>query len=569
LFSLAGPNAVVSVSSVTVVVGVNETTSRTFSVTNVGDTELLFRLRDSGSSAGLRQIFPSRVLIQQPSGFTTANSFITYIDFDGLGLWRAPTVNSLEWNSFDPPLVKRTVSVSGLGWDLSYDTAWDGRGLWVTKAASGTDLRTRLARLDPYPPSGSTAVLLDQLSTLPNGYNLARVAWDGSQAWYAYFNNPVTVNGTTLAVTPRNGIRRVNFSTGACWYADSLWGFDFIQPGGGSDRRLISSINVTNAVRVDYLALPASVVNEGLAAQASDGFGRFIAITRATRISPYVATHFDLGIRYWLTCPDQTHQRNVLGVSESKTFTLQFDSSGLSPGEYKTLLWVDSNDSAKRRVTIPISLIVENRVAAAPSANNDVYFTDRDTTLQVAAPGVLQNDTVSPFFRSVFHHRRLTVCLFQGCCAVDCAVAHIAFSRHSLAAFEWELRLRSPKSFYRYRIFFVPCSRWTESLKCHSDRPNSSAGGTSYPDIAKSCLSARNRRCAVNDTDFSFQCRFWITQGFSRGHRTDRRNGRSFHVGRKYFHFAEIHFSCGVGWYQLVLYPGGCNGAEFRRPLFY
>jgi hypothetical protein len=327
------------------------------------------------------------------------------MEFDGLGLWRAPTVNSLEWVSLDVPITKRTLSVSGLDWGLSYDAAWDGQGLWVTKAASGTDLRTRVARLDPYPQSGNLAVPLNHLTTLPDGYNLARVAWDGTQAWYIYFSNPLTVNGTNLAVTPRNGIRSLTFIRGACWYADSLWGFGFVRPGGSADFRYISSINVTNSARTDYLALPAAVVNTAMAAQAIDGFGRFLSITRASTSTPFVVTHFDLGIRYWMTCPDQTHERSELGVSESKTFTLQFDSSNLSPGEYKTLLWVDSNDPGKRRVTIPISLVVENRIAAAPSAQNDAYFTDRDIALQVSSPGLLQNDTVRHFGHFVAIHQ--------------------------------------------------------------------------------------------------------------------------------------------------------------------
>ena len=79
------------------------------------------------------------------------------------------------------------------------------------------------------------------------------------------------------------------------------------------------------------------------------------------------------------------------GSSSSDPVTVTFDSTGLVTGNYTGTLCINSNDPVTPLVEVPVSLTVLPNMP--PVANDDAYNVTEDTTLTIAASGVLTNDT--------------------------------------------------------------------------------------------------------------------------------------------------------------------------------
>lgn len=83
-----------------------------------------------------------------------------------------------------------------------------------------------------------------------------------------------------------------------------------------------------------------------------------------------------------------------LGVAGSAAIELSFDASALDPGSYQAQLCVDSLGSSPTPASalLPVSFEVAPPPSEPALAVNDSYSTQRNQSLQIAAPGVLEND---------------------------------------------------------------------------------------------------------------------------------------------------------------------------------
>eukprot|EP01122_Echinamoeba_exundans_P010846 TRINITY_DN4137_c0_g2_i1.p1 TRINITY_DN4137_c0_g2~~TRINITY_DN4137_c0_g2_i1.p1 ORF type:complete len:206 (+),score=7.85 TRINITY_DN4137_c0_g2_i1:455-1072(+) len=167
----------VSVTSISISLGVNETQSQQFTITNNGASDLFFRVRDKGSSFGLSQAAPNSVLTSYPWTLTAYA-----IEFDGIGVWYTSTDGrSFTWRHLETGS-QRTVSATGVTWPLAYSTAWDGAALWTTNGPAVGDTTSRIGRFN-----ATTGAVITQLTPNPEGRGLGHHAWDGSQVWITYY----------------------------------------------------------------------------------------------------------------------------------------------------------------------------------------------------------------------------------------------------------------------------------------------------------------------------------------------------------------------------------------------
>jgi hypothetical protein len=387
----ADPDAAVVQSSLSATVGLGGVTAVSLTISNPGSADLHLRLRDSGSGLAGPGVAASILATYPVTTWNVNGSFTNApIDFDGVAIWRLqPTTRKFVRTQLENSAVLATVTPQS-AWPLLGAIAWDGQGLWAGNSLFlSSSLNRRVGR---FAVSGANVGAMTNEFSFPDRGSTQAWApnptWDGGGCRIADALYPARIAMPAGTVTT-GGVTVTPIMYGATHYAGDLWTVRL----NSANKTLLSRIATGTNQRADYPVIPADQVANEVLGIAADGFGRFL-VTVSPEMGKVKIIHLDSGLRGWMTWPAGDHRAITVAPGAATTLTLRLDGAVAGIGTSQSVLRVDSDAPANRRIEVPVTFTVLNQPPAPPQAVADAYATTWDAGFAVPAlTGVLANDS--------------------------------------------------------------------------------------------------------------------------------------------------------------------------------
>jgi hypothetical protein len=380
-------NVVVSTTPIAVTVGLGAIAATSVTVRNTGDGPLTLRLRDTGSGTGGPAVTPAILASYPVTEWVDASGMAEISGFfcDGINLWRYSfSRHQMIATRLETGVTVRAVTLAGSE-SLMWLPASDGTSVWLGEWGAAT--RRQVYQYNLATGAKVTTITFpDKLTTQawnPElGYAPATDRVIGINSWLGFSCVP---GQSSYQTEPQ--FQTSTGSLGFAVYDGDIW----YTKAGGSKTALGRRDLITGAIDATYDILPATSVAEAVYGMTADGWGRMLVYAAPIR-GKRLIYHLDSGVRGWMTCAEATTAATTIPAGGSQTFTIRMAADHAGVGTHASMLLVDSDDPDQPRLTIPVSFVVENRLADPPVVRADVVAATWDATLSVAAPGVLAND---------------------------------------------------------------------------------------------------------------------------------------------------------------------------------